>query len=56
MGTGSSAELSWTSKYLGETYLWVKSAFGLQFDYIAIWFQSIEMLFGTQLSILSLLL
>ena len=36
------AELSSTSKNHGGVYTWVKNAFGLQFGFLAIWFQWIE--------------
>ena len=36
------AELSSTSKDHGGVYTWVKNAFGLQFGFLAIWFQWIE--------------
>nr|WP_306686857.1 amino acid permease [Candidatus Coxiella mudrowiae] len=35
-------ELSSNSKDLGGIYSWVKSAFGVQFGFLAIWFQWIE--------------
>ncbi|WP_259430911.1 APC family permease [Coxiella burnetii] len=37
-----SAELASTSKDHGGVYAWVKNAFGLQFGFLAIWFQWIE--------------